>query len=79
MITLGHNYTSGWAIHVRSTNGSSVNFWSGIGVIEEKKDQFTLTILSTNQYEKVKEKVKKIKNNIFNTRFKNLSQVIMIT
>lgn len=57
MITLGHSYTAGWAIHVRSTPGSSVNFWSGTGVLVKRGEKYTPSVLSFSQYAKVKDQV----------------------
>lgn len=75
MITLGHNYTSGWAIHVRSARGSSVNFWSGIGILEQRKSEFIPTVLSPNQYNEVKDRIKKVKVDLFDGKFLNLSSI----
>lgn len=72
MITLGHNYTEGWAIHVRSTTGSSVNFWSGIGVLIKKGDSFIPTVLSPQQYDKEKKNITEIKSDLFDKKFKTL-------
>ncbi|KKU46967.1 MAG: hypothetical protein UX62_C0002G0022 [Microgenomates group bacterium GW2011_GWA2_46_7] len=58
MITLGHNYTAGWAIHVRSTPGSSVNFWSGTGVLLKRGENLTPSVLSFSQYEKAKSQIR---------------------
>lgn len=75
MITLGHNYTTGWAIHVRSARGSSVNFWSGSGVLEHRGGEFIPTVLSPNQYKELESKIKTEKVNLFPKGFKNLSTV----
>ena len=58
MITLGHTYTSGWAIHVRSVPGSTINFWSGTGVVVEKGNKFTPTVLSPSQYNNLRSNIK---------------------
>lgn len=68
MITLGHNYTSGWAIHVRSTPGSSVNFWSGTGALIKKGDNFIPTVLSNSQYTKLIDNFKHEKVSIFSDK-----------
>ena len=57
MITLGHTYTKGWAIHVRSAPGSTINFWSGTGVIVGKNNKLTPTVLSTSQYNNIKQNI----------------------
>lgn len=79
MITLGHNYTSGWAIHVRSTTGSSVNYWSGTGVVEQRGEIFIPTVLSPNQYKEVENNIKEVKTDIFGDWFKNLKSVPVLT
>jgi len=58
MITLGHTYTSGWAIHVRSVPGSTINFWSGTGVLVEKGNKITPTVLSPSQYNNLRSNIK---------------------
>jgi|GEM_PF-6633804 hypothetical protein len=52
-ISLGHRYTSGWAIHVRSAPASTVNFWSGVGVLSKKANRYIPAILSPKQYQEV--------------------------
>ena len=78
MITLGHNYTSGWAIHVRSTPGSSVNFWSGVGMLEKKDDSYLPTVLSPLQYKSVSKKVEKNKIKTFSKDYSNLDTILII-
>jgi len=76
MITLGHNYTAGWAIHVRSTPGSSVNFWSGTGVLLKRGEVYVPSVLSFSQYGKVKEQMKEEKVAILPKELgQNLTQV----
>jgi len=75
MIALGHNYTSGWAIHVRSTPGSSVNFWSGVGVLEQRGEKYIPTVLSPSQYKEVSDKIKEIKATILESKFNKLKTV----
>lgn len=75
MITLGHNYTSGWAIHVRSSEGSSVNFWSGVGVLVEHGDKFVTTVLSPNQFKNSQKQIANLKINLFDDVLPNLSSV----
>lgn len=75
MITLGHNYTNGWAIHVRSTPGSSVNFWSGIGVLEDRGGKFIPTVLSPNQYKDSQKKLINKKIESFNRISPSLSTI----
>jgi len=76
MITLGHNYTQGWAIHVRSTYGSSVNFWSGIGVLNRQSDRIVPTVLSAQQYEGVKKNITQEKIPLrFDTALTNLREL----
>jgi hypothetical protein len=77
MITLGHNYTNGWAIHVRSTPGSSVNFWSGVGVLEKRGEEFLATVLSPLQYKDVAKKMKVEKINLFKG-YTNLNGVLVL-
>jgi len=55
-ISLGHRYTTGWAIHVRSAPGSTVNFWSGTGVLFKNEDKYTPNILSPKQYKEIENK-----------------------
>ncbi len=73
MITLGHNYTTGWAIHVRSTRGSSVNFWSGVGLVIKRGDKYIPTVLSPKQFEVSKSRIKSEKTEIFTKVFPKLS------
>lgn len=65
MITLGHNYTIGWAIHVRSARGSSVNFWSGMGALIKRGKEYIPTVLSPKQLGEFKSKIKTEKVGIF--------------
>ena len=69
MITLGHNYTAGWAIHVRSAAGSSVNFWSGTGVIYQDKAGYLPSVLSFSQYESLKPRIHVEKVQVFEPSF----------
>ncbi len=78
MITLGHNYTNGWAIHVRSTPGSSVNFWSGIGVLRQNRNKLTPTVLSPKQYGAVKTKIQTEPVDIFSDKLPNLQNIEII-
>ncbi len=78
MITLAFRYSDGWAIHVRSTRASTVNFWSGMGAIIEKGSKLIPTILSTTQYQSLKENTKSEKVDLFGKEFKNLSQIQII-
>lgn len=79
MITLGHNYTAGWAIHIRSTPGSSVNFWSGTGVLVQKDDTLMPSVLSYSQYEKVRDQIKLEKVNVFGAKMgKNLQMIPIV-
>lgn len=56
-ISLGHRFTEGWAIHVRSAQGSTVNFWSGTGIIMQKGNKYIPTVLSPSQYKDVEKKL----------------------
>lgn len=78
MITLAHNYTTGWAIHVRSTPGSSVNFWSGIGVLLDRNGKYIPTVLSPKQYQEQKQEIKEVKVNIFGESFANLNTLLIV-
>lgn len=78
MITLGHNYTSGWAIHVRSTPGSSVNFWSGIGVLEKRGETFLPTVLSPLQFSAQKQNIKNISIKLLDKLSPNLKSVPLL-
>lgn len=78
MITLGHNYTTGWAIHVRSARGSSVNFWSGIGALIKKGEEHIPTVLSLKQFEEYKSKIKLEKVELFAKVFPKLSALPVI-
>lgn len=53
-ISLGYRNTDGWAIHVRSAQASTVNFWAGIGVLQKKDNEHLTNILSPSQYENLK-------------------------
>ncbi len=64
-ISLGHRYTTGWAIHVRSAQASTVNFWSGVGVLVEKGKGFITSVLSPKQFEELKPKIRKETVGIF--------------
>jgi hypothetical protein len=78
MITLGHNYTAGWAIHVRSNPGSSVNFWSGIGVMSQKNNIFIPTVLSYEQYLKVKDSLDSEICNLLEQISPNLRNILIL-
>lgn len=56
-ISLGHRYTAGWAIHVRSAQASTINFWSGTGILMQKGDSYIPNILSPKQYKDVEAKL----------------------
>ena len=75
MITLGYRYTDGWAVHIRSARGSTVNFWSGIGALQKKGEDLIPTVLSFKQHEEIKNKLKLEKVDYFNQTFKNLSHI----
>jgi hypothetical protein len=75
MITLGHNYTNGWAVHVRSTPGSSVNFWSGIGILEKRGDTFLPTVLSPLQFVSQKQNIKNVSVKLFDKLSPNLKTI----
>lgn len=66
-ISLGHRYTTGWAIHIRSAQASTVNFWSGTGVLLEKNGSFTTTVLSPKQFLEIEDMIKYEEVNIFKT------------
>lgn len=72
IITIGHNYTTGWGIRVKSTPASTINFWSGIGVIIQQNDKYIPTILSAEQYKAVKAIMKETRVTIF----ENVSQTL---
>ena len=57
-ISLGHRYTDGWAIHVRSAAASTINFWSGVGLLIKKGENYIPTVLSPNQFNSIKNKLK---------------------
>jgi len=75
MITLGHTYTAGWAIHVRSAPGSTINFWSGIGVLSTRGEEYVPTVLSLNQYGNYKKEITNVKVDFFDGEFTNLQEV----
>lgn len=77
MITLGHRYTKGWAIHFRSAPGSTVNFWSGIGLLQQRRDRYVPTVLSPTQFKKIETKLQKIPIDLFAKNFNNLQQVLI--
>ena len=78
MITLGHNYTRGWAIHVRSAQGSSVNFWSGIGVLKQSNEKLIPTVLSPQQFETIEQSAKEEIVAIFDESLPYLSKILVV-
>ncbi len=78
MIALGHSYTNGWAIHVKSSRSSRVNFWVGMGVLWQRGEEYILGILSYEQYEKMKGGINNHKSGVFDTGFANLRSVSIL-
>ena len=64
-ISLGHRYTAGWAIHVRSGPGSTVNYWSGTGVLFKKGDKYIPNILSPKQYKELENELNRKDVSVF--------------
>ncbi|KKU56834.1 hypothetical protein A3H89_05390 [Candidatus Amesbacteria bacterium RIFCSPLOWO2_02_FULL_48_11] len=75
MIALGHSYTTGWAIHVRSSRGSSVNFWSGVGILAKRAGEYIPTVYSPRQLETIKHRLKQETAGIFTKSISKLSQI----
>lgn len=75
IISLGHSYTTGWGIHVKSSKSSRVIFWVGIGALE-KRDKFYLpTILSYEQFKKMNGIIDFEEIELFGKSFTNLKQI----
>jgi len=81
MIAIGFRYTKSWGLHLRSSRGSAVQFWIGIGALQKQNRGYSPTILTYQQYlEALKEgKLKKEKIEIFKNKFKNLNEVFILT
>jgi len=75
MIALGHSYTNGWAIHVKSSRSSRVNFWVGMGVLLERTGEYIPSILSYEQYVESEEKLKKENVDVFKGEYSNLDSI----
>ncbi|KKT74883.1 MAG: hypothetical protein UW69_C0025G0022 [Microgenomates group bacterium GW2011_GWA2_44_7] len=78
MLPIGYSYTQGWAIHLRSCVSSTINYWVGTGALRQKGESYIPTILSTNQYQEVKGKIKMEKISLFDQKFVNLQQIPII-
>jgi hypothetical protein len=78
MITLGHTYTKGWAIHIRSAKGSTVNFWSGIGALICNNNHLDPTVLSPIQFKDNSNNIKKTEVEIFFTTLPHLKYIPVI-
>ena len=72
-ISLGHRYTDGWAIHIKSAPGSTVNYWSGTGVLVRKGNTFVPTVLSPKQYDEISDRITIFKDTFFKSN-KELSE-----
>ncbi len=75
MITLGHTYTKGWAVHLRSAAGSTVNFWSGIGLLVNMGQNFVPTVFSPSQFNEFSKNVSQVPFNYFDKKFTNLQNI----
>ncbi len=78
MITLGYTYTPGWAIHVRSAPGSTINFWSGMGVLEKRGERFLPTVLSLSQLNTAKNRIRREKVKVFGKAFPTLQEIPLL-
>ncbi|MFH1832825.1 MAG: hypothetical protein ABH816_01475 [Candidatus Levyibacteriota bacterium] len=56
-----------------STYSSSVDFWIGRGILEDRGNKFVPRIVSKNQHESIKHKLKQVKTNVI--PFKNFSEI----
>lgn len=64
-------------IHIGSCSSSMVDFWSGIGIFEKRKDTFVTRIISRKQYGIIKENLEKVypDNNSLKKIGKNYNEI----
>jgi hypothetical protein len=79
VISLGHSYTDSWAIHVKSSASSRVNYWVGIGALLKKDKNYLPTVLSYKQFSKVTDQIKKEKIDFLKFVSPNLKSVPVLT
>lgn len=73
-IPIIHRKSHSEFLHIATCAGSFVQFWVGIGLLEVKNNTMYRRILSMNQYEKIKEKLKSVKVNLLPLKnFKEIS------
>lgn len=58
MIPVGFRYTGTWGINLMSSPTSSVQFWVGFGVLEQRGDNYLQRILTYNQFKDVEKSIK---------------------
>lgn len=71
-------YHCGWGIHLKSSPGSTAQFWVGKGVVVEEQDGYRQSILTTEQYKGVKDRCAEAEVSIFPESLVNLRQVTVV-
>lgn len=71
-------YHSNWGIHLKSSPSSTVQFWVGKGVLYKKLDSYLMSILTSLQFEKIKNQSSEEKVSIFPKELPNLQKISVI-
>ena len=78
MIPIGFTYTGKWGLHIKSSTASTVQFWVGIGVLEQRNNKIIPTIFTYNQFIKNKEKLISKKLNLFTEELNYLNKIYLL-
>lgn len=78
MIPVGFRYTGSWGIHLRSSRSSTVQFWIGVGALQQKPEGYLPTILTYNQYQTVERQLKEEQVEVFSEKFPNLRSILVL-
>jgi hypothetical protein len=79
MIALGFRYTGSWGIHIRSSRSSTVQFWIGMGALQQKGVEYIPTILTYQQYLAKRDLLGEQTVELFDQSFSNLSKIYSFT
>lgn len=76
MIPIGFMYTKKWGIHLKSSRSSTVQFWVGVGALEQRDSEFIPTILTYQQLLAAKLEEQKVA--IFDKDFPTLRKISLV-
>jgi hypothetical protein len=79
MVTVGQSYTGSWALHLKSSATSRVNYWVGIGALMKQGESYVPTILSYDQFLENKEIINIKEAEISNMNLPNLKSIPIIS